>query len=83
MALPTDEKVYNMSTQYRRRKDLLVAEGPSGELVVMERRTYYPPRLPKPQAVTVLPPPPDRDSAPAPSETPHHHHHHDHHPHNQ
>jgi hypothetical protein len=42
---------------YRRRKDLLVAEGASGELVVMERRTYYPPRLPKPQAVTVLPPP--------------------------
>ena len=57
MALPPDGKVYNMSPQYRRRKDLLVAEGASGELVVMERRTYYPPRLPKPQAVTVLPPP--------------------------
>ena len=57
MALPTDGKVYNMSTQYRRRKDLLVAERPSGELVVMERSRYYPPRLPKPQAVTVLPPP--------------------------
>ena len=57
MALPTDEKVYNMSTQYRRRKDLLVAEGPCGDLVVMERCRYYPPRLPKPQAVTVLPPP--------------------------
>ena len=57
MALPTDEKVYNMSTQYRRRKDLIVTELPSGELVVMERCRYYPPRLPKPQqAVTVLPP---------------------------
>ena len=51
-----------------------MAEGPTGELVVMERRTYYPPRLPKPQAVTVLPPA---------RETPHDHHHHDHHPHNQ
>ena len=56
MALPTDKKVYNMSTQYRRRKDLLVAERPSGELVVMERSRYYPPRPPKSQAVTVLPP---------------------------
>jgi hypothetical protein len=57
MAYDAEEKVYNMSTQYRRRKDLIVAERPSGELVVLERCRYYPPRLPKPQAVTVLPPP--------------------------
>jgi hypothetical protein len=57
MAYDAEEKVYNMSTQYRRRKDLIVAERPSGELVVLERCRYYPPRLPKSQAVTVIPPP--------------------------
>ena len=74
-----------MSTQYRRRKDLLVAERPSGELVVMERCRYYPPRLPKPQAVTVLPPVPKPQAVTVlpPPRKPYHHHHHDHHPHNQ
>ena len=61
MALPTDGKVYNMSTQYRRRKDLIVTERPSGELVVMERCRYYPPQ--PAQA-------PGRDRAPAPAQAP-------------